>query len=270
MGTIVAVYSETRRTFFQIGRKSELTLQDRRRLLGSPLRYCIGGDYIYLPADNPDLPALSQLCWARIPSVSLDEFDFQLDIGTQLPEGCTLDTLEYRGIHIADRYIKRQKEIDGRIQQVDEFCAQSLLDLIATDPTQISSLSKTQFEEICAEMFARKGFKVDLFRACKDGGIDFLAVDDKSNDPIVYAVQCKHPDVKPSGQKPTTLGLPVIQQIYGAAKGFNLKGGIAITSACYSREAKRFADLNPSEIMVHNGKDVIDWISKFRWNEDEK
>ena len=270
MGTIITVYSESLRTFFRIAGKQELTLQERRRLLGSPLRYCIGGDYLYLPAKNPDLPTLSQLCWARIPSVSLDEFDFQLDIGTQLPENVTFDTLEDGGILIADRYVKRQKEVDGHIQKVDEFCAQTLLDLIADDPEQISALSKTQFEEICAEMFARKGFKVDLFRACKDGGIDFLAVDDKSHDPIVYAVQCKHPDTKPTGKKPNTLGLPVIQQIYGAAKGFSFKGGIAITSASYSREAKKFSDLNPSEIIVHNGRDVIDWISKYRWNEDEK
>ena len=37
---------------------------------------------------------------------------------------------------------------------------------------------------------------MDLFRASKDGGIDFLAVHDTSSDPIVYAVQCKHPDKK--------------------------------------------------------------------------
>ena len=111
---------------------------------------------------------------------------------------------------------------------------------------------------------------MDLFRASKDGGIDFLAVHDTSSDPIVYAVQCKHPDKKTDGRKPKTMGLPVVQQIYGAAKAFDLQGGIAITSTTYSPTAKRFADLKPTEIQVHDGSDVISWITKFRWNEDER
>jgi len=270
MGTVVAVYSESQRTFFQLGAKLTISMEERRRLLGSPMRYCIGGNYIYLPAENPSLPPLAQLCWARIRSESIYEFDFHLAIGAQLPESCTLDVLEEGGIRLADRYVKRQREVDVHLQKVDEFCAESLIELIASDTTQIASLTKTEFEEICAEMFARKGFKVDLFRASKDGGIDFLAVHDTSSDPIVYAVQCKHPDKKTDGRKPKTMGLPVVQQIYGAAKAFDLQGGIAITSTTYSPTAKRFADLKPTEIQVHDGSDVISWITKFRWNEDER
>ena len=70
-----------------------------------------------------------------------------------------MDVLEEGGIRLADRYVKRQREVDVHLQKVDEFCAQSLIELIASDTTQIASLTKTEFEEICAEMFARKGIQ---------------------------------------------------------------------------------------------------------------
>ncbi len=271
MGSIVALYSETARTFFRLGAKVPIDIDRRRHLRGTPLRYCIGGNFVYLPAEQANLPPLPQLCWARIDSVVAQELssEFEFDIGRQLPDFCTLDYLQNEGVSIGDRYIMRHREAEGRLVPVASFCAQSLIDALSDHPDVMGAVSKVEFEELCAELFARKGFKVDLLRSVKDGGIDFLAVEDGSNEPIVFAVQCKHPDPRGDGRKPRTLGLPIVQQIYGAAKAFDFAGGIAITSSTYSPEAKAFSEVKPNEILLYSREDILEWIAGYRWNTDE-
>ncbi|HYG34485.1 MAG TPA: hypothetical protein VEC99_06860, partial [Clostridia bacterium] len=134
MGSIAALYSEAARTFFKVAAKPTIDINERRRLRGTELRYCIGGDYIYLPADQPNLPPLRQLCWARMHSAVAQSFPFEFDIGVQLPEFCTLDYLQEEGVLLGDRYIKRHRESDGRLVPVDSFCAQALLDALSENP----------------------------------------------------------------------------------------------------------------------------------------
>jgi restriction endonuclease Mrr len=169
---------------------------------------------------------------------------------------------------LGDRYIRRFKENDGKFVPVDEFVSQELIDHLAKNPEALPSVSHHEFEMLCAEIFARRGFKVDLFRGSGDGGIDFLAVHDEKVDPIIFAVQVKQPERR-IGKSRRSVGRPVVQQIYGAAKAWDITGGIVISGSTYSIQAKRFADLKPNEMKVYNGKDLLDWITQYRWNEDE-
>lgn len=132
----------------------------------------------------------------------------------------------------------------------------------------MSSVSSNDFENLCAEIFARRGFKVDLFRRVGDDGIDFLALQDERTDPLIFAAQVKQPEERPSKSR-RSVGRPVVQQIYGAAKAWDLQGGIVISGSTYSREAKAFANLKPAEMKVHSGKEVLDCVTHYRWNEDE-
>ena len=113
------------------------------------------------------------------------------------------------------------------------------------------------------------GFDVDLYRASKEGGIDFLIVDVEEIDPVIFCVQCKHPDNAKEGKKRHTLPVATVREVYGVAKANDLHGCLAITSSEYTPDAKKFADLKPNEIQLANAKDVIDWVKKFRWNSDE-
>jgi hypothetical protein len=133
----------------------------------------------------------------------------------------------------------------------------------------LQGLSKTDFEKLMAEIFARMGFHVDLYRPAKDDGIDFLAIDIGQNTPVIKAVQCKHPDIPTTGNKARTLPVTTVREIYGVAKANDLNGAIAVTSSTYSPEAKKFADLKPEEIQVSNAEDISKWIMKYRWNKDE-
>ncbi|WP_181164975.1 restriction endonuclease [Mesorhizobium sp. B2-9-1] len=222
---------------------------------------------LYVPTTDDDH---SHLCWARIWSQIISEYS--LDFGDSIvgkgERLVGITALEEAGIMIGDRYLRRLKEENGQFVPVQEFCSQQLIDALAENPEALPSVSSDDFEQLCAEIFARRGFKVDLFRRTGDGGIDFLAVQDERTDPTIFAVQVKQPQER-AGKARRSVGRPVVQQIYGAAKAWDMKGGIVVSGSTYSQEAKTFAEIKPEEMKVHDGKAVLEWIMKYRWNEDE-
>jgi HJR/Mrr/RecB family endonuclease len=273
MGTILAVYSEPERRFFRVANKLRLKPDTVRRTRATPFRYCLDGDDYFLPEAAADIVQSSHLCWARIPSTSLIGLSFegplpQLHDFPREPEMSDLDALEVNDIMVGDRHLKRYKESNGRFVPVDSFCSQQLIDSLDENPDALPSISHDAFEGLCAELFVRRGFKVDLFRQSGDGGIDFLALSDGASDPVIFAVQCKQP-MEREGKKRNSVGRPVLQQIYGAAKAWDLSGAILISGATYSPAAKKFAELKSTEMEVYSAVDLLRWIEKYRWNEDE-
>jgi HJR/Mrr/RecB family endonuclease len=259
VGTLVAVYCENKKRFFPCAQKVQLKTEGVRRVLASRYRYCLGADYFYVPSQHPDLEESDRLCWVRDRSV----FDFD-----RLNEIAQRGELEEHDVRIGDTYVLRRREVGGKFIEVDTFVPDTLFDEISKNPDALSLVTPGDFENLCAEVFVRRGFEVDLFRKSKDGGIDFLAVkSEELSEPQIFAVQCKQPEKTSKGYR--TLGRPIIQQVYGAAKAWNLDGAIAISGASYSREAKQFADLKPNEMNVHGKADLLVWIRKYRWNDDE-
>ena len=248
MGAIVATYSEREGHFFRVAQKIQLKPDGVRRVLATQLRYCLQGNYLYVPRDM-GASQTAKLCWARIHSSILTYGRF--DFGDGDFEGfgdivSGLSNIEEAGVGLGYRYIKRQRETCDGFVPLPEFCSQALIDALAVNPEALPSVSPNDFESLCAELFARRGFEVDLFRACRDGGIDFLAVKDGEVDPIILAVQCKQPQDR-RGRSRRSVGRPVIQQVYGAAKAWDIHGAITVSGSTYSAEAKRFADEKPAE-----------------------
>lgn len=269
MGTLVANYSETHGCFIQSGGKIELDADGVRRVLASPLRYCLGQNYLYVP--GPDAGERDRLCWARIRMGEIDDIEIRFlnDEPQTTSSAPTLAELEAAGVRVGNRYTKRQIETKTGFVPVEAFCSQTLIDSLAENPEALPGVSHEEFEKLCAEIFVRRGFKVDLFRPSKDGGIDFLAVHDETCDPIVLSVQCKQPEIR-TGKGRRALGRPVVQQIYGAAKAWDLSGAVAISGSKYSDEARKFAALKPDEIALYDANDLLKWIEAYRWNENEQ
>jgi hypothetical protein len=273
MGGLVCLYSEAERRFFKIVKCLQLKPGGVRRTRATPFRYCLDRERYFVPEADQGIKQPSHLCWARIPSTSLMGVRQEgglprFDDFYREPGASDLQVLEANDITVGDRYLLRHREKNGCFVPVNSFCSQELLDALAEHPEALPYVSHADFESLCAELFARRGFKVDLFRQTADGGIDFLAVDDDDSDPVIFAIQCKQPEER-EDRKRRSVGRPILQQIYGAAKAWDLSGAILISGATYSTEAKQFASLKPSEMKVFSASDVLDWIEKYRWNEDE-
>jgi hypothetical protein len=273
MGGLLVLYSEPERRFFKIATYLQLKPEAVRRTRATPFRYCLDDERYFVPEADQGIRKPSHLCWARIPSTSLLGMPRQdglprLDEFYREPGASDFEVLEASDITVGDRYLTRHREMNGRFVPINSFCSQELLDALAEHPEALPSVSHVDFESLCAELFARRGFKVDLFRQTGDGGIDFLALNDDDSDPVIFAVQCKQPEER-RGRKRKSVGRPVLQQIYGAAKAWDLSGAILISGATYSPEAKKFASLKPSEMKVFSASDVLGWIERYRWNRDE-
>lgn len=270
MGAIRLIYDETLRQMKKVGRIGELKLEASRRIAASSLRYCLQGNTLYLPEDESLVADGHRLCWGRIRVEELDEFPWLAEFDQEVPEDPLAYHRPFTGIGFGVMYSRRHRETEKGRVPVSAFVAQSLIDAIASDGYALLDLSKTDFEALTAELFARMGFEVDLFRGSKDDGIDFLAVhNDDTAAPIIIAVQTKHPDLKPAGGKRNTMPVSTIREVFGVAKAWSVHRAIAITSSTYSTSAKQFADLRPEEMSVNNGKDVIEWARQYRWNRDE-
>lgn len=271
MGTLVCCFSEKLDRFVPCS-KMKLTRDGQRKLLMTPFRYCLGGEYIYAPLEGEGIDERARLCWARVKShIDLDQLNADYHAGnvpTSTDYYAWVNSLGCVMVSTGNDYLKRTRETKDGFVNVDSFIAGSLLKVLNNNPEALPDVSKDNFESLCAELFYRQGFEVDLFRSNKDGGIDFLAVKNDRDVPTILAVQCKHPDVRP-GKERRSLGRPVVQQIYGAAKAHDLSGAVAISSSTYSREARAFAELKPDELTVFDGQDVLNWIATYRWNEDE-
>lgn len=259
MGTLLAIFCENKKTFFQCAQKIELSGASVRRMRATRYRYCLGDNFFYVPAKQDGLDESDRVCWVR---------DRELYSLKALNEAHALGELSAYDVRMGNTYTKRNREVDGRFIPIENFVGRELYENLRANPEALPDVSKDDFENLCAEIFVKRGFEVDLFRKSKDGGIDFLAVKADEVDPIILAIQCKQPDRRPiKGRK--SLGRPVIQQIYGAAKAWDLKGAIAISGSSYSPDAAAFAQNKPDEMKLYDGNDIINWVNKYRWNDDE-
>jgi len=269
MGAVRLIYDETLRQMKRLGRMGRLSIAGTRDVMASHLRYCLQNDTLYLPEDESLVEQKHRLCWGRIRVEYAEEYPWMFDFDRDVPEDPLKYHMPFTGIGFGATYSRRHRETSSGRRAVDTFVAQEIIDIIAKDPEELARLGKRQFEEFAAEIFARRGFEVDLFRMSKDDGIDFLAVRNEDTlEPLIFAVQTKHPDIL-ADRKRKSLPVATVREIYGVAKAWNLRGGIAITSTVYSREARKFAERKPDEIQLVNAEDLIEWARKYRWNRDE-
>ncbi|MER9065992.1 restriction endonuclease [Mesorhizobium sp. M0902] len=256
---MLAIFCENKQRFFKCANKVELKPDGVRRIRASSYRYCLGANFFYIPAEQDGLEEGDRVCWVR---------DRELYSLEALNKAYASGDIHFSDVRIGNTYTKRNQESDGKFVEVERFIGQELYEQLQKNPEALPNVSKGDFEGLCAELFVRRGFEVDLFRETKDGGIDFLAVKNEDIDPLIVAVQCKQPDQR-DGKPRKALGRPVVQQIYGAAKAWDLHGAVAISGSTYSREAADFAKNKPEEIRLHDAHDVLDWIQKYRWNKGE-
>lgn len=269
MGAVRLIYDETTTELKRLGWVGKLNVDDTRKAMQSKLRYCLQDNTLYLPADQSIVESEHRLCWGRVRFEEFEEYSWLEEFDKPLDVNPLDFHMPFTGIGFGVMYSKRHRESEeGRIP-VKSFISQSIIDSIAENPDALEDLSKDNFEALMAELFARKGFDVDLYRGSKDDGIDFLRVDTDESDPIIVCVQCKHPDKPKAGKKRRSLPVATVREIYGVAKAHNLDGCVAITSSTYTPDAKKFADLKPDEISVANAEDVLAWVQRYHWNKDE-
>ena len=98
------------------------------------------------------------------------------------------------------------------------------------DPN-VSNLEKGRiFEEAMSELFEKLGYKSDLTRATKDGGIDIVLYKDGKK----YFVQCKF--------HKNHIGVEPVKQLWADKDVYNADKVIMLTYSGVSKDAKDYID----------------------------
>jgi restriction system protein len=112
----------------------------------------------------------------------------------------------------------------------------------------IRSLSWKQFEELLAEAYRRKGYRVaENTSGGADGGID-LRLERNGNS---YLVQCKQ-------WKSIKVGVNIVREMYGVMTHEKADGVIIVTSGLFTEEARTFASGKPIDLI--EGQQLVEMI----------
>jgi hypothetical protein len=105
----------------------------------------------------------------------------------------------------------------------------------------IDSMGGHEFEDVVENLLSKMGFHIEGRQAAADGGIDMIA---SKEDAIVggkYIIQCK--------RYSSSIGNAVIRDLYGVVHSESANKGVLITNSTFTREARRFAEGKPIELI---------------------
>jgi Restriction endonuclease len=235
-----------------------------REVSRGKLRYCLQGNMLYVPERTELLEEDRRLCWMRVRV----EDEYLSWLGTRDKTiGIDLVQLAMENVDIglASLYSLRHEETAEGRRSVREFCSQTLFDELAKEPEVLLDVSKRDFERLTAEIFARRGFEVDLYRGSKDDGIDFVAIKSDEASPFILVAQCKHPDAANKNGKRNKVEVSVMRELFGAASIADVPNCVMITSSDYTAGAKKFAAKKPERIKLIDRQAVMRWVREYRW-----
>lgn len=116
----------------------------------------------------------------------------------------------------------------------------------------IRSQSWKEFEELLAEAYRRKGYRVaENTYGGADGGID-LRLERNGNR---YLVQCKQ-------WKSSKVGVNIVREMYGVMTHEKADGVIIVSSGMFTEEAKTFASGKPVDLV--EGHQLIEMIGSVQ------
>lgn len=131
-----------------------------------------------------------------------------------------------------------------------------ILSQASRNPEVLWEVDDRKFEEICATVLCREGYRVHLTSKSGDGGFDLMAFNHDGFLTSMYLIECKrwHPQKK-------RVGVPIVRQLNGVVEKMSAHGGLVMTTSEFTSPAKEFA----SEPTVR--MDLVDFLKLRTWME---
>src|SRR6476620_5986888 len=122
-------------------------------------------------------------------------------------------------------------------------------------PVEMYSLHPRKFEELIAAIFRNHGFQVELTPQTRDGGCDFIAIQNHVlTGNLCYLVECKR------NAPENRLGVAVVRSLHGVVADRGATKGILVTTSSYTNEAKRFGSRHVSQLALQECDDIVTWL----------
>ncbi len=159
------------------------------------------------------------------------------------------------GLPLATEILRTPEEVmDEAFQSIKEGLASELLQ-------RIKSCSPSFFEQLVIDVLVAMGYggtRKDAGRAVGrsgDGGIDGIINEDRLGLDVIY-VQAKRWEA--------VVGRPEIQKFAGALQGQRAKKGIFITTSSFTKEAREYASLIDTKIILIDGEMLADLMISYK------
>jgi restriction system protein len=105
----------------------------------------------------------------------------------------------------------------------------------------LMDLTPTEFEELVANLFQKKGIEAKLTRSHRDGGVDVVGFDGREilgGKVVIQAKRYKH-----------TVGVSAVRDLFGTMQHEGANKGILVTTSGYGPDAFSFAQNKPMELI---------------------
>lgn len=126
-----------------------------------------------------------------------------------------------------------------------------LIEQIKADPIVVRKITPRKFEELVAELFARKGYEVTLTPAQKDGGKDIIARRNDDGIPICLYIECKHYDVN------NPVGVNIVRSACGLREHDKVNKAIVVTTSRFTKGAFEYANEEEHLIQLMSLDDLL-------------
>ena len=215
-------------------------LQNVAKILGTIAQYVLPVVFLIGSA----ISALWQLNRGHLPSRSTGTFDDYLRGNDKVADK----------VPSADPWPAKQEERLEPTWDSDSLDANpgAKVDITRWNGELLTVLEWKRFEEVCAGLFERLGFKTKMFASGADGGVDIRLYQPPSNLPVAI-VQCKAWTRK--------VGVNVVRELRGVMAAEGVAEGIFSTTSTYSDDAIAFAGANHIDLL--DGNKVLDTILKL-------
>ena len=138
--------------------------------------------------------------------------------------------------------IKKYKDVKNKKEkQVKYNKIQDVIDKFENEPTE--------FENFCADLYIKLGYKAVVTPKTNDGGYDIVM----SKNNVSYIVECK------CYEQDNVIGRPLIQKIVGANHEANANKVMFVTTSSFSSEAKEYAKL--TDVKLVDGNELLNMIN---------
>lgn len=129
-----------------------------------------------------------------------------------------------------------------------------LLKQLNENPNDLYKLTPRKFEEVVAEILARKGCDVTLTPATRDGGKDIYAARKDGLGSFLYIVECK------KYNQNNKVGIKVLRDLYGVISKENATCGIIATTSYFTKPAKEFQEDVGFRMSLKDFNGIKQWL----------
>jgi restriction system protein len=136
----------------------------------------------------------------------------------------------------------KRTQLEASVTEISE----ELITALAKDPDLVYKLTPRKFEELVAELYRRRGFKVTLTPSTGDKGVDVYVVRHDELGSSLSVVQAKRyrPDRK--------IGLSLVRELKGTVATTNASTGVLLTTSFFTKGAKALAEEHRYTLELHD------------------